>query len=62
MNRNTDNPCTESVPQIGLEKTSRQDQPARRKTWQQPILKKLDMRETLLSPQNINPEGGGNYS
>ena len=58
MNRSTDNPCTESVPQVGLEKTSRQDQPAQRKTWQKPILKKLDMRETLLG-NGITPDGGG---
>lgn len=62
MNRSTDNPCTESVPQVGLEKTSRQDQPARRKTWQKPILKKLDMRETLLNLSAVNPEGPGAYS
>lgn len=61
MNRKTGNHPTESALQSGLEETSLQDQPARRKTWQQPILKKLDMRETLLGV-NIIPDGGPGYS
>lgn len=61
MNRKTGNHPTESALQSGLEETSLQDQPVRRKTWQQPILKKLDMRETLLG-FNFNPDGGPGYS
>mgnify|MGYP003474084185 CR=1 FL=1 len=61
MNHITGNHSTESVQQSGPMETSLQDQPARRKTWQQPILKKLDMRETLLG-FNINPDGGPGYS
>ncbi|NPU91645.1 MAG: hypothetical protein HPY82_06995 [Gammaproteobacteria bacterium] len=61
MNRKTGNHPTESALHSGLEETSRQDLPVRRKTWQQPILKKLDMRETLLG-FNINPDGGPGYS
>ncbi|HEX4938249.1 MAG TPA: hypothetical protein VFX11_06210 [Candidatus Kapabacteria bacterium] len=62
MNRSTDNPSTESAQQTGMEETSRQGQPGRRKSWQQPILKKLDMRETLLNLSAVNPEGPGAYS
>lgn len=62
MNRKTGNHPTESALQSGLEETSLRDQPVRRKTWQQPILKKLDMRETLLGVGIAIPEGGGGYS
>lgn len=62
MNDKTSNHSTESVRQSGPEEISRQDQLARRKTWQQPTLKKLDMRETLLNLFAANPEGGGAYS